>query len=486
MAGEVMAVEWTSMSAISKQFVRVKVRFCLNNPLVLGTFIRTLEGNPLWIIFRYEKAFRVCYCGRIGHTNIQCRTTYNNTLANINDHHYLSKARNRNSAIYLDFINNHLYHSSDSNEDNNQPHNFGNNGNGGQENGEGDNGENNDNGNIDSGDSDDSGGGGDPHSGDGPYIGNGERRNPNSEANTEGNHREHNGYLGPNFRNINGRNAFARKSRYEPIPMPLVMIPFAGSREVIQFGNPYEQIPNAYLDPQEFRNLQDNDPFRDGISVMDAARWLETDSGSDWSDEQWEILFERQLEAAREESLNDNHLGAVLPIPSTDDAKLVRFFEDWSDFKVETSFVDGSASVNGLDLYDIDKDSGKSFTASSSSEKERRIAGFVICKSMSLIVISGIVSSERVEWVKSKAFKERECKENYWKCLQWKWDLGIAVINKSQWNDTYDPQISFGLNFLKDPVKPNEKKRKRPVLEIPIRKSLFDRPNKRQKTGERR
>ncbi|GAA0143991.1 hypothetical protein LIER_04551 [Lithospermum erythrorhizon] len=141
----------------------------------------------------------------------------------------------------------------------------------------------------------------------------------------------------------------------------------------------------------------------------------------------------KQLEATREESLNDNHLGAVIPIPPTDDTKLIRFFEDWSDFKIESiinwpcsrfewsneneatlnssGFLDGFVSVNGLDLDHTDKDSGKSFTASSSSEKERRIGGFVICKSMSLIIISGIIFIRRIEWFKAKALKEREFKE---------------------------------------------------------------------------
>ncbi|GAA0166199.1 hypothetical protein LIER_40141 [Lithospermum erythrorhizon] len=102
-----------------------------------------------------------------------------------------------------------LYHSSDSNEDNNQPHDFGNDGNNGNN---GNAGNKYNNGNNDSDDSDDGGEGEDPHIEGGPHIGNGVNRNPGADANQGARLEDYQsvekGHLGHNVRNIRGRSTF--------------------------------------------------------------------------------------------------------------------------------------------------------------------------------------------------------------------------------------------------------------------------------------
>ncbi|KAK3039291.1 hypothetical protein RJ639_026675 [Escallonia herrerae] len=51
----------------------IQVTVFIDDPLVAGAYLNTMENSCNWIWASYEKVFRVCYnCGVIGHVNIEC------------------------------------------------------------------------------------------------------------------------------------------------------------------------------------------------------------------------------------------------------------------------------------------------------------------------------------------------------------------------------------------------------------------------------
>ncbi|GAA0183296.1 hypothetical protein LIER_30731 [Lithospermum erythrorhizon] len=157
-----------------------------------------------------------------------------------------------------------------------------------------------------------------------------------------------------------------------------------------------------------------NDLRRNGISIIDASRWLEDDTSSDLSDDQWQLFFESQLEAVREASLNVNYLRSDLPIPPIEDVKV-----NW--FRVK--------AARETEFKKIMIEAHQAFEMS---------------------------SVEFGPWFKVEQMDIR-IKETIQGLCQVDTDDGVfaciftfqAFIKKSQWNGNYDPQVSFGLSFLK-------------------------------------
>ncbi|GAA0185258.1 hypothetical protein LIER_32546 [Lithospermum erythrorhizon] len=50
--GDVIGVEWNSNAALAREYIRVKVRLPLLAPVVPGAFLRTVEGQRVWVYFK--------------------------------------------------------------------------------------------------------------------------------------------------------------------------------------------------------------------------------------------------------------------------------------------------------------------------------------------------------------------------------------------------------------------------------------------------
>lgn len=64
---------WQSDQA---KFMRIRVELQINKPLRRGGYITSLDGERIWITFKYERLPTICFiCGRIGHDNKHCVAT---------------------------------------------------------------------------------------------------------------------------------------------------------------------------------------------------------------------------------------------------------------------------------------------------------------------------------------------------------------------------------------------------------------------------
>lgn len=55
---------WQSDQA---KFMRIRVELQINKPLRRGGYITSLDGERIWITFKYERLPTICFiCGRIG------------------------------------------------------------------------------------------------------------------------------------------------------------------------------------------------------------------------------------------------------------------------------------------------------------------------------------------------------------------------------------------------------------------------------------
>ncbi|BFG31059.1 hypothetical protein CerSpe_173320 [Prunus speciosa] len=58
----------------ARGFLRVRIMVNTRNPLVQGFWLARMEGKETWVEFQYERLADMCYrCGRIGHSNNDCR-----------------------------------------------------------------------------------------------------------------------------------------------------------------------------------------------------------------------------------------------------------------------------------------------------------------------------------------------------------------------------------------------------------------------------
>ncbi|KAH7838525.1 hypothetical protein Vadar_027637 [Vaccinium darrowii] len=77
-AGEVMKV--APNGRYMKFYVQVQVMIDPEVPVVAGHFLKLppwlVQRRPMWVQFRYERVFKLCYiCGRIGHKKQGCDLT---------------------------------------------------------------------------------------------------------------------------------------------------------------------------------------------------------------------------------------------------------------------------------------------------------------------------------------------------------------------------------------------------------------------------
>lgn len=72
--GEVLEVDFRSYRSVwVTQFIRVRVRLLISQPLSLGFFLPRLNRADTWVQFKYEKIAGFCYnCGLLGHMSNIC------------------------------------------------------------------------------------------------------------------------------------------------------------------------------------------------------------------------------------------------------------------------------------------------------------------------------------------------------------------------------------------------------------------------------
>ena len=58
------------------KYVRVRAELPLDKVLHKGGYLMSMEGEKLWVTFKYEILLTVCYiCGRLGHDDMYCMAT---------------------------------------------------------------------------------------------------------------------------------------------------------------------------------------------------------------------------------------------------------------------------------------------------------------------------------------------------------------------------------------------------------------------------
>ena len=62
-----------SWQADQAKYMRVRTELPLDKPLRRGGYLMGMEGEKLWVTFKYERLPTVCYiCGRLGHDDKHC------------------------------------------------------------------------------------------------------------------------------------------------------------------------------------------------------------------------------------------------------------------------------------------------------------------------------------------------------------------------------------------------------------------------------
>ena len=66
--GIFLEVDKRSWQADQAKYMRVRAELPLDKPLRRGGYLMGMEGDKLWVTFKYERLPLVCYiCGRLGH-----------------------------------------------------------------------------------------------------------------------------------------------------------------------------------------------------------------------------------------------------------------------------------------------------------------------------------------------------------------------------------------------------------------------------------
>ncbi|KAH9616490.1 hypothetical protein KSS87_017356, partial [Heliosperma pusillum] len=80
-------------------YLRIKVRVQLNEPLVPGFFLALDGGYLLWVQCRYEEVFKYCIrCGKIGHTAACCKESIMTIVSSVNG--MLEKATGKGFTVF--------------------------------------------------------------------------------------------------------------------------------------------------------------------------------------------------------------------------------------------------------------------------------------------------------------------------------------------------------------------------------------------------
>ena len=68
--GKFIEVHKRSWQSDQAKFMRVRVDLEIDKPLRRGAYITSLDGERLWLSFKYERIPIVCFiCGKLGHDN---------------------------------------------------------------------------------------------------------------------------------------------------------------------------------------------------------------------------------------------------------------------------------------------------------------------------------------------------------------------------------------------------------------------------------
>ncbi|XP_074297991.1 uncharacterized protein LOC141628792 [Silene latifolia] len=82
-----------------KDYLRVKARLKMNQPLSPGFFLSMDGGYLLWVQFRYEYVFKYCVrCGKVGHIAACCRESIISIVSNLIG--LLDRAQERGFAVF--------------------------------------------------------------------------------------------------------------------------------------------------------------------------------------------------------------------------------------------------------------------------------------------------------------------------------------------------------------------------------------------------
>ena len=74
--GIFLEVDKRSWQADQAKYMRVRIELPLDKPLRRGGYLMSMEGEKLWVTFKYERLPTVCYiCGRLGHDDRHCMVT---------------------------------------------------------------------------------------------------------------------------------------------------------------------------------------------------------------------------------------------------------------------------------------------------------------------------------------------------------------------------------------------------------------------------
>ena len=68
--GRFIEVHKRSWQSDQAKFMRVRVDLEIDKPLRRGAYITSLDGERLWLSFKYKRLPIVCFiCGKLGHDN---------------------------------------------------------------------------------------------------------------------------------------------------------------------------------------------------------------------------------------------------------------------------------------------------------------------------------------------------------------------------------------------------------------------------------
>ena len=71
--GCVVEVNLKAIALDQVRFLLIYVEIPLDKPIRRGSKVQGLEGNTVWIAFKYERLIGICFnCGRLGHEAKHC------------------------------------------------------------------------------------------------------------------------------------------------------------------------------------------------------------------------------------------------------------------------------------------------------------------------------------------------------------------------------------------------------------------------------